>query len=318
VYNRVASGETIFSDPEEAVEFIETIRETKMRDGWTVLAWCVMSNHYHLVIRTSTIPLWRGMHRIQNLFSRRFNKRDGRTGSLWQSRYKAKFVEDESYLGRLVLYVHLNPVMAGFASDPEEYVFCGHREIKRRVRMALVDVDETMLCFGSTKKEARRSYLSAIRAGMEPDENGVGLSWHPFRSEKDDPLQTDRLSPKIDFLGRSTDLERPTLDPVVYLETVCNLLEIDMAIVSSRVRDRGTAAARKLIVTLGVERWRQSRTGLAKVLQKNPDMVSWWAGEGAKSRVKDPQYAVKLDRLDESLAEKVAEMTEMERSGQAF
>jgi hypothetical protein len=47
-------------------------------------------------------------------------------------------------------------------------------------------------------------------------------------------------------------------------------------------------------------------------------MVSWWAGEGAKSRVKDPQYAVKLDRLDESLAEKVAEMTKGERSGQTF
>jgi len=57
VYNRVASGEPIFADPNEAVEFIETIRETKLRDGWTVLAWCVMSNHFHLVIRTSTVPL---------------------------------------------------------------------------------------------------------------------------------------------------------------------------------------------------------------------------------------------------------------------
>ena len=70
VYNRVSSGESIFSDPEEAIEFIEIIRETKTRDGWTILAWCVMSNHYHLVIRTATVPLWRGMHRVQNLFSR--------------------------------------------------------------------------------------------------------------------------------------------------------------------------------------------------------------------------------------------------------
>lgn len=316
VYNRVASGEPIFSDPEEAVEFIETIREAKTRDGWTVLAWCVMSNHYHLVIRTSTVPLWRGMHRIQNLFSRRFNIRHGRTGSLWQSRYKAKFVEDGSYLSQLVLYVHLNPVKAGVAGDPEEYVFGGHREIKRKVRNALVDIDEALLCFGSSKKDARRTYLSAIRAGMDLEDVGGLLSWHPFASvESDQEIEVDRASPGIDFLGRSTDLERPTLDPKVYVETVCGLLGVDVAVVCSRVRDRGTAAARKVIVTLGVERWRQGRVGLARVMQKNPDMVSWWAGEGAKRRISDPEYAANLNRLDKALASRVAAMTTEERLG---
>lgn len=144
------------------------------------------------------------------------------------------------------------------------------------------------------------------------------LTWHPFMTEKDEPLEIDRASPTTDVLGRSTDLERPTLDPKVFLETVCGLLEIDMAIVSSRVRDRSTAAVRKLIVTLGAERWRQSRTGLARILQKNPDMVSWWAGEGAKSRINDPEYAAKLDRLDENLATRAAEMTEVERLGKTF
>jgi hypothetical protein len=131
-------------------------------------------------------------------------------------------------------------------------------------------------------------------------------------------LEIDRSSPMTDSLGRNTDLERPTLDPTIFLETVCGLLEIDMAIVSSRVRDHGTAAARNLIVTLGVERWRQGRTGLARVLQKNPDMVSWWAGESAKSRVKDPEYAAEPDRLDKGFAAKAAEMTESERLGQTF
>ena len=316
VYNRVASGEPIFADPEEAAEFIEIIQETKVRDGWTVLAWCVMSNHYHLVIRTSAIPLWRGMHRVQNLYSRRFNKRHGRTGSLWQSRYKAKYIGDESYLSRLVLYVHLNPVAAGVTEDPADYVFCGHREVKRRLRSALVDADETLLCFGSAGKEARRSYLSAIRAGRGAEEDGGRVGWHPFKVGSDEPLVIDEGSPKVDYLGRTTDLERPTLDAGVYVETVCELLGVDVSLVSSRVRDRDTAAARRLMVTLGVERWRQSRTGLAEVLQKNPDVVSWWAGEGAKARVNDPAYAEELNRLDEALAVKAARMTERACTGQ--
>ena len=318
VYNRVASGEPVFADPEEAVEFIEIIRETKTRDGWTVLAWCVMSNHYHLVIRTSSIPLWRGMHRIQNLFSRRFNKRQGRTGSLWQSRYKAKYVEDKSYLGRLVIYVHLNPVDAGVVSDPGDYVFGGHREIKRKARSALVDTAETMLCFGPTKKEARRAYLSAIRAGRNLEDDESGTSWHPFAFASDEALQTDANSPRVDFLGRTTDLERPSLNSAVFVGLVCGLLEIDPEVVVSRTRDRNTAAHRKLMVTLGIERWRQNRTSLAKVMRKNPDMVSFWAGEGAKSRLGDPEFAAKLDRLDDDLAKKTAKMPKADRLGETF
>jgi REP element-mobilizing transposase RayT len=318
VYNRVSSGESIFSDPEEAIEFIEIIRETKTRDGWTILAWCVMSNHYHLVIRTATVPLWRGMHRVQNLFSRRFNKRHGRTGALWQSRYKAKFVEDESYLGRLVLYVHLNPVVAGLVDDAEKYVFGGHREIKRQTKGSLVDIDETLLCFGPGKKESRNFYLKAMRTGLEPDERKWRLEWHPFEADQNDELDVDVGSPKIDYLGRSTDLERPSLNPGVFLEVVCELLGVDAERVASRVRDRATAAARQKIVTLGVERWRQNRTALARILRKNPDMVSWWAGRGARRRLGDPGYAAELDELDKALASKAAKLTEAERLGVTF
>lgn len=313
VYNRVASGEPIFSDPEEAVAFIETIRETKKRDGWTVLAWCVMSNHYHLVIRTATVPLWRGMHRVQNLFSRRFNIRRGRTGSLWQSRYKAKFVEDEDYLDRLVLYVHLNPVKAGIADDPGEYPFSGHREVKRRIKGALVDTDEMLLCFGTTKKEARRVYLAAVRAGVAPEEENVRLRWHPFAPQRDEPLEIDDTKPTIDHLGRSTDLERPALDAAVFVELACAILVVDVAQVSSRLRDRVSATVRRLIVTLGIERWRQNRTELAKVLRKNPDVVSWWAGEGATRRMEDAEFAAELDRVDQELARRASRMTLSER-----
>ena len=85
VYNRAASGEEIFSDPETAISFLDLVREIKERDGWTVFAWALMSNHYHFVVRTSSVPLSRGMHSIQSSFGHRFNRRFGRTGGTYSS-----------------------------------------------------------------------------------------------------------------------------------------------------------------------------------------------------------------------------------------
>ena len=176
---RAGGGLMLLAHLAEAMEFIGIVRDVKKRDGWTVLAWCVMPSHIHLVVRTSSVRLWRGMHGIQNRFSRGFNRRLGRTGGLWQGRYKAKYVEDQSYLDRLVLYVHLNRVRAGLANDPAEYPFGGHREVKREIRDPLVDIDEMLLCFGETKKAARRNYLRAIRIGIDPDAPEIESAWHP-------------------------------------------------------------------------------------------------------------------------------------------
>jgi hypothetical protein len=62
VYGRIARGEMTFSERGEAARFVDLIRDVKERDGLTVLAWCVMGNHYHLALRTSSVPLWRRGH----------------------------------------------------------------------------------------------------------------------------------------------------------------------------------------------------------------------------------------------------------------
>ena len=113
VYNRFGSGEQVFADPDEALEFIELLRFVKQRDGWTIFAWTLMSNHYHLAIRSREVPISRGFHYLQGRFSQRFNRRRRRTGALWQSRYHAKPVNVQSYLDQVILYIHLNPVAGG-------------------------------------------------------------------------------------------------------------------------------------------------------------------------------------------------------------
>ena len=78
--------------------------------------------------------------------------------------------------------------------------------------------------------------------------------------------------------------------------------DYDSEHLASRARDRDTAGKRRLVVTLGVERWRQKGTALAMVLKKNPDVVSWWVGEGIRRRLEDEEFATKLDKLDKELS----------------
>ena len=115
-------------------------------------------------------------------------------------------------------------------------------------------------------------------------------------------LEVDADPPYVDVLGRSTDLERPTLEAARFVELVCEIAELDIDRLASRARDRETAAMRRLVVTLGVERWRQKGTALAEVLNKNPDVVSWWIGEGVRRRLNDRGFAAKLDGLDAQLS----------------
>ena len=65
VYCRVARGEFVFDEPTEVAEFVEIARQVRDLDGWKILAWCLMGNHYHLVTTTGAVPLWRSMARLQ-------------------------------------------------------------------------------------------------------------------------------------------------------------------------------------------------------------------------------------------------------------
>ena len=84
VYNRITRGEPVFAEDGEAQRFVEFMREIKQRDGLVVLAWCVMSNHYHLAVRCTSVPLWRSLASMQLKMTRHttrttaFTARSGR------------------------------------------------------------------------------------------------------------------------------------------------------------------------------------------------------------------------------------------------
>ena len=165
VYNRFARGEAVFEGEWEVRRFLDLTGEVKERDGFVILAWSVLSNHFHLAVRMGPVPLSRSMRSIQGRFSQAFNIRRGRTGPVWQSRYQARLVDDSDYLWSLIVYIHMNPVRAGLVEDPMDYPLCGHREIVGRKESTLVDVDDVLLVFGETRRSARHQYVKAMEAG---------------------------------------------------------------------------------------------------------------------------------------------------------
>ncbi len=303
VYNRFASGEPVFADPEEALEFIELMRYIKQRDGWTVYAWVLMSNHYHLAIRSRAVPISRGFQYLQGRFSQRFNRGRKRTGALWQSRYHAKPINEQSYLDRVILYIHLNPVAGGLVDRPTDHVFGGHREIVKRVSNPIIDVDDCLLSFGQTQREARKSYLSSIRLGSSQlgkeagGETGPSRIWLP----PDRDLAPDDEGPYIDVLGRSTGPERDELSAEDFIGRSAAVLDIDVADLASRSRQTHVVEARRMIIALGRERWVQSTKDLASALEKSADTVTYIQREGIRQRLDDDEFSRRFENLDEAL-----------------
>jgi REP element-mobilizing transposase RayT len=309
VYNRFARGEEVFADPGEAIGFIDRLHETKARDGFSVLAWALMSNHFHLALRTSAVPLSRTMHTLQNGFSRNFNRRWRRTGPLWQSRYKAKLIQDQGYLVRIITYIHLNPVRAGLAEQPAGYVFSGHRELMGEIRPPLCDVDEALMVFGETAKVARRSYVSDLKQAMKEDGLGDKVDELPWW-KRDRQLEVDPDLPYVDVLGRSTGLERQSLRAEQFITLACECLRVDPEDVASRRQDSATGRLRRLIASCGVERWDQRAGHLAAILKKHPVVVSRWVSEAGRIRLEDADFAAELESLDRALSTKAIERLE--------
>ena len=129
VYNRLGRGERVFEQEKEAAAFVGLLRDVAERDGLTVFAWCLLSNHYHLAVRTGVIPLDRPMRSLQQRVTRGVNLRRRVYGPLWQGRYRAKLVKDQRYLDQLLIYIHLNAVTAGIVDDPADYRWSGHCEL---------------------------------------------------------------------------------------------------------------------------------------------------------------------------------------------
>lgn len=157
----------VFITDTDRVLFLDILKKTCERFNWLCHAYCLMDNHYHLVIETPDGNLSKGMRQRNGVYTQSFNKRHQRVGHVFQGRYKAIIIQKEGYLLQVSRYVVLNPVRAKIVESPEEWKWSSYRGTVGRERPhAVLTTDWILKQFGKHREQARKNYKEFVMSGI--------------------------------------------------------------------------------------------------------------------------------------------------------
>ena len=157
----------IYLDERDRERFLDTLAGVVDRFGWLIHAYCLMDNHYHLLVETPEPNLAHGMRQLNGLYTQGFNRRHGRPGHVFQGRYKAILVERESHLLEVSRYVVLNPVRARVARQPGDWRWSSYNASVGAVpRPSWMETVPTLAWFGDDRDEARAAFANFVAEGV--------------------------------------------------------------------------------------------------------------------------------------------------------
>lgn len=307
VYCRTHRGEFRFEDCLESESFIEVVADVVRTHGLVVLAWCLMSNHYHMAVQTADVKLWRSMARIQGRITRSFNRRHRVFGPSWQGRYRARLIQEPDDLRHLLAYIHLNPVMAGLEDDPANWEYSGHRAIIGRTEPVLVDVVSALRCFEEeTQAEARQTYFEYLRCVAEARWARSSVRSLPWWQKANDDHQTvreeDAPSQARTFDDKYPDLPSVIDEPVEsLLERASPLLKVPVLEICGPRKYAATVLARKRFSLIAVRYFHHSLKSIGNALRKNPSQVGRWLAQETEAYYNDPTEAIEIDTITATL-----------------
>jgi len=181
VKSRGNQKQPIFLSDDDRRLFLACLGDAHDKFAATIHVYCLMTNHYHLMVETPRADLSRIMHLINTRYSIYLNAKHGRCGHPFQGRFKAIVVEAELYAQVLARYIHLNPVRAGIVGRPQEYEWSNFREyVKLRREPPWMRTSLVLSLFGNRPERARELYaefvLSAIGQELKDPLSGAALS----------------------------------------------------------------------------------------------------------------------------------------------
>ena len=172
----------IFGDDQDRSQFLTRLGQNVRETQSSVYAWVLLETHIHLLVRSGQQGISALMRKLLTWYAQYYNRRHGRTGHLFENRYKSILCEEENYLLALVGYIHLNPIRAkvvGSMGELDRYPWSGHRVIMGKDEYPWMDRAYILGQFASTERKAIRVYHRFIQEGLgeghRPELTGGGL-----------------------------------------------------------------------------------------------------------------------------------------------
>lgn len=236
VTSRGNARQDIFLDDSDRERFLSILSSTVHRYNWSCHAYCLMDNHYHLLLETHDPNLSSGMRQLNGIYTQAFNRRHDRVGHVFQGHYKAILVEKDAHLLELCRYIVLNPVAAGIAAQPEAWPWSSYRGTLNAEEAAdFLTTSWVLGQFSRNRAQARVQYQRFVAEGLQSESpwntlHGQSfLGSAAFAGKLNDLLQEKQQVPEIPRKQRYP--ARPPLD------------ELFMAYGTKAERDRRVAEA---------------------------------------------------------------------------
>jgi putative transposase len=176
----------IVQDDHDRQAFLAIFARAVERYQWLCHTYCLMDNHYHLLLEVPLGNLPLGMRHLNGVYAQRYNRRHQRFGHLFQARYRSILVEKDAYLLSVSRYIVLNPVRAGVVLRPEDYPWSSHRAMAGLESAPAVLTTEWVLSeFASARRLAHACYRDFVSAALEePAVSGERVGGEAFLSLK--------------------------------------------------------------------------------------------------------------------------------------
>jgi putative transposase len=166
VMNRARTAENVFSDKEDYEGFVELLKESSEIWNVRIAAYCLMSDHYHMLIQTRDANLSRFMRHVNGVYTQRFNRFHGCDGPLFRGRFKSILVDKDVYLLQLVRYIHRNPLEAATVDRLDRYEWSSHKGyISEAKKWDWLYKDFVLSMLTKQRRKQRRAYRQFVAKG---------------------------------------------------------------------------------------------------------------------------------------------------------